>query len=268
MKGLLNPAFFCRPQSVAEISKLSERTLRQAGAIGILPTPIDEVINAATVTEGGSFEELSDGFLTSLKRSARETFLYTKQKIRGIADLRERIIYIPNSDNSARTIFTKTHELGHQIIPWHNIDPAYLDDELSLSPEGEEVFDREANFFASEVIFQGKRFRVQVLSYTASLQAIFKLAELHGASRQSTIWKYVEEQDEAVAVVMYYPIEDAFDDNGNMCLKCWKVVASEQFSRKYGEIEIPSRINTGHPWVAARDIKTSMDAPYWRVRIN
>jgi hypothetical protein len=261
LKDVINFPFFYKPQSAAEISKLAERTLKQAGALGNLPTPIHEVIKAATVTEAGSFEEVCEGFLSGLKRSARETFLFAKQKIRGIADLRDRVIYVPNSENQIRSLFPTTHELGHQIISWHNIDPAYLDDEFSLSVDVEEEFDREANFFASEMIFQGKRFRLQVLDYAASLHAVFKLATIHGASKQATIWRYVEEQDEAVAIIMYYPVSDMPDELGNQYLKCWKVVASEKFIRKYGDIQIPSRLHTGHPWAGALDLKTSETSP-------
>lgn len=79
------------------------------------------------------------------------------RKIRGLADLRDKAIYVP-SDKSPRELFVKSHELGHEVIPWHNIESGvpveiYVDDDASLSHDAERIFDIEANFYAAEVIF-------------------------------------------------------------------------------------------------------------------
>lgn len=251
---LYSSSLFYRPESEPEISRLAEVTLKKAGAVGILPTSIDDLVKAATITEISAANELKEDFFSRLKEAAQETFKYAIQKVRGIADLREKTIYIPTADNPQRIIFPKAHELGHQVLPWHNIDPAYLDDDFTLSPEVEYEFDREANFFASEVIFQGKRFRSHALDYTASLHAAFKLSDIYGASKQSTLWRYVEEQDEAVALVMYYPSEN-YDEFGKPYLKSWRFIPSQKFRKNYGDIKIPTRIQTGHPWLTDRDLK-------------
>jgi len=123
--------FISRPDSESELSELAEQTIKRAGAVGVLPTPIDDLIKASKIVEIANVEELKIGFLATLKAQFRDTFKDAMQKVRGIADLRERVIYIPEPENHSRTIFPKAHELGHQVIPWHNIDPSYLDD---LSP--------------------------------------------------------------------------------------------------------------------------------------
>ncbi|KAF0146056.1 MAG: hypothetical protein FD156_424 [Nitrospirae bacterium] len=254
MKLSTNVKLICRPDSESEISKIAERAIKRAGAMEVLPTPVDDLVKAAAIMEVQSPEELKESFFARLTKSAQETFKYAIQKVRGIADLRDRINYIPQNGNPCRNLFPKAHEFGHQIIPWHNINTTYLDDDYTLSPDVETDFDREANFFASEVIFQGKSFRVHALDYVASLHAVFRLSEMYGASKQATIWRYIEEQDEAIAVAQYYPI-DSTDEHGNHFLRHWKTIPSKKFIKKYEDIELPSRIGTGHPWVAARDIK-------------
>src|SRR5262249_10138198 len=84
--------------------------------------------------------------------------------------------------------------------------------------------------------------------------AIFSLAAQHGASRQSTAWRFVEEQDEAVALLPYYPT-NAIDDYGNRALNLWRPVGSSSFNRRYAGIDMPAIVRTGHPWVAARDLE-------------
>ena len=71
------------------------------------------------------------------------------QKLRGIADLRDKVTYVPKDSHTGRERFAKCHELGHQMIPWHKIDPAYLDDAENLSPDVKAVFEQEANWTIS-----------------------------------------------------------------------------------------------------------------------
>src|SRR5690348_15463865 len=110
-----------RPDSQVEISTLADRIIRQAGALGKLPTPIDDLIAAAGVRDEQNPEALRESFLASLAASARESFHLALQKIRGIADLREKVIHIPINCTPPRRLFVKGHELGHQVIPWQQV---------------------------------------------------------------------------------------------------------------------------------------------------
>lgn len=251
-------SLFYRPDSKLDISNISEQLLRKADAIGVLPTPIEDLIEVATITEIGSLKDLNENFFSRLKKSAQDIFINAIQKVRGIADLRDRIIYIPNPDNPFRKTFTKAHDLGHQVLPWHKLNPAYLDDDITLSQDVEDLLEKEANFFASEIIFQGNRFRNHARNYSASFDAIFKLSDLYGVSKQSTLWRYVEEQDEIIAIAQYYPAS-VVDNDGEQVLKHWKTIPSPKFLQKYGNINLPSFLEPIHPWVAARDTMNLCD---------
>src|SRR5260221_9675508 len=146
-----------RPESETRISDLVRKLIREADAEGILPTPIDHLFKIAKVT---NVEQLPDEtFLQTLSEQAKGFFKSAMQKLRGIADLRTKTTYIPPDSKNGRELFVKAHELGHQVMPWHAIDPAYLDDTESLSPNAKATFEQEANFFGAETIFQGQRFR-------------------------------------------------------------------------------------------------------------
>jgi hypothetical protein len=240
-----------RPESEAKLSELSRKLIREANAAGVLPTPLERLFEIAKVT---NVEELPDDtFLQTLSENLKGFFISARQKLRGIADLRDRAIYIPRDPNTGRERFAKGHELGHQVIPWHSIDPAYLDDNESLGPNAKGIFEHEANFFSAETIFQGTHFRTLVRDYKPSFDAIFQLADKHAASKQSTAWRFVEEQDEALALMQYYP-SNAIDEQGNFVLTLWQSVGSPEFGHRYADIELPMTIRTGHPWAAPRDI--------------
>ena len=245
-----------RPESEPKLSELSRKLIREADAAGILPTPLERLLEVAKVK---NIDELPDEtFLQTLSGKAKGIFIAAKQKLRGIADIREKATYVPKDPNTGRERFAKAHELGHQVIPWHEIDPAYLDDDESLGPSAKGIFEQEANFFGAETIFQGKNFRILARDYQPSFDAIFTLADRHGASKQSTAWRFVEEQDEALALLQYYP-GNAIDEHGNSVLTIWRSVGSPEFTRRFPKLDVPRVIRTGDPWVAARDLNRLCD---------
>lgn len=239
-----------RPESGDKISLLAKKLLREAEVTDVLPTPLNQLFEIARVT---NVAELPDaGFFATLNEKSRFAFLSALQKIRGIADLRERVTYVPQGSSKPRERFVRGHELGHQVIPWHNVDPTYLDYPHTLIRSAKSVFEQEANLFSAEVMFQGDAFRLRARDYAPSLDAIFKLADLHHASRQCTAWRFVEEQDEPVALLQYYP-GNAFDDAGNRVLHLWCTVPSRAFTERYADLDLPHVIRTGHDWMAAKD---------------
>lgn len=245
-----------RPEAESKISDLVKKLIRQADAEGVLPTPIDRLFEFAKVTNVSELP--NETFLQTLSEQTKGFFRSAMQKLRGIADLRTKTTYIPADPRSGRELFVKAHELGHQVMPWHAIDSAYLDDNESLSPSAKATFEHEANFFGSETIFQGQHFRTLARDFRPNFAAIFTLADQHGASKQATAWRFVEEQDEALALLQYYPTS-AIDEHGNRVLNAWRPVGSPSFNQRYANVDIPQTIRTGHPWVAARDMNRICD---------
>jgi len=86
------------------------------------------------------------------------------------------------------------------------------------------------------------------------MAASLVLADLHGTSHQATIWKYVESQDERIALAMYYPLN--FSTNNPVF---WRGVASTPFFKRYPNLELPKTLQTGHPWRAAMDLGQIID---------
>jgi hypothetical protein len=242
-----------RLTSEIEIQAIAENYLLKAEAVGKFPTPINNLIAAAGIEEVQDTELIKTQFLMSLPSNLKELFESTWQKIRGIADLREKAVYVPASASPPRILFAKAHELGHQVLPWQNLDSVYRDDDVSLSPDALDLFDAEANYFAAEVIFQGRRFQRLARDYKPSFEAVFLLADHHGASRHATLRRYVEEHDEIIAAIPYWPSRYVFDSEGFPSLRKGTMVCSSRFAEKYLDIQVPDIIRTGDPWISARE---------------
>src|SRR5207245_6072117 len=132
--------------------------LRRARAVGVFPTPIDRLIAVTGVQELESIEDARESFMEQSTTHVRAVFASAMAKIRGFADLVGGRTFTAPDATDVQKRWIRLHELGHQSIPWQNVRPAYADDRFSLSSQCEEIFDREANDFASELLFQGERF--------------------------------------------------------------------------------------------------------------
>ena len=245
MRFFTSRSAIAHPESAVKVSEYAKKALRASDAIGQLPTPIDNLMTAAKIGNLKINEDVKQEFYARLKGAEREEFKSMWLKIRGIADLRERVTYVDENTTAPRIRFAKGHELGHQVLPWHRLDPGRFDDEKSLTSHAEEIFDMEANFFAAEVIFQGSNFTRIVRDYTVGFDSIFHLATMHEASRHATAWRYVEAQDEPVALVTYWP--NKFNSG---LLRRGKVVVSPNFRRKFRDIALPRDLEPGHVWTS------------------
>lgn len=152
--------YHCRPASEGEIIKLAQLTLLRADSVGVLPTPLDELYKQARI-KTIDLPPVDEIPALSLSEAGKHFLRTALQKVRGIADLRRRAVYLPTGHSQVRRQFAKAHELGHQLIPWQKVCTDCVDTDRTLSPRVREVFETEANLFASEVIFQGKTFSKQ-----------------------------------------------------------------------------------------------------------
>ncbi len=239
--------------SATDISKIARDLLKRAGVLGKIPTPLDVLAEAADIEQVSDSAEIVEKFLAGLK-AGKAILKAALNKLRGLADLRAQAIYVP-SDRSYRERFAKAHEIGHQTLPWHKTDPGtsfFRDNNYSLSSKVTELFDIEANFFASEIIFQGKEFIDISRQYRPNFENMFHLADKYDISKESTIRRFVECSDELITVIKYVPSQYQFDERCNPVLHHpWKFT-SPSFHRKYGGIDVPFKIDSGHPWTAVR----------------
>lgn len=244
------------PESASTLIVLAENALIRGEAIGYFPTPLEHLVKA----NGLRYEELDQSlekFFLDLETNSFTLGCSPLNKLRGIADLRDKTIVIKD-DKPERKLFVTGHELGHQLIPWHRLYPdaqgdVYQDDESNLGYGVKIIFEKEANFFASELLFQGRSFIQKASDLQISFDTVFKLAYECGASKQATLWHYVQSSHQALFSVCYSPNFKQSDEFGIPVLTKPITLFSQEFINACNaSIEIPGKLNSLHEWALAR----------------
>ncbi len=155
-----------------QIVALTDSALRNAGVTGIIPTPLDVVAKAAGITE------IVD--ISRLPRDIEARKPPALKRILGALLHRERVALVDRSQPEPRARLTEAHEIGHQIIPWHQA-AFQLDDEERLLGRTRDQLEREAYLAGGHLIFQGEHFWGRALDYQVSIGTPVALAPEYGA---------------------------------------------------------------------------------------
>jgi hypothetical protein len=220
-----------------KVRKEAEKLLAEADAIGRFPTPIGDLLSAANVVVAPE-DALDEGFLRKLRRKASSALKQAISKVLGIFDATARLIFIDRTLGQTKQTFIQLHETGHGVLPWQRDLYAVVEDcKQTLDPDIAEAFDREANNFATEVLFQLDGFITQAKDHSFGLKIPLNLSKKFGASAYSSIRQYVTKNDRPCAVIVLNPPEMVPMDGFRASLR--RVVASPSFISKFGELNLP-----------------------------
>ena len=248
----VSDSIIARPEEHDAIREEADKLLRRAKAIGIFPTPVEQLIEIANVKLTTDLDAFKESFLKTAPKKIRAAFSSGWNKLRGFADLKEKINYIAPEPIPQRELWVKLHETGHQVLPWQNTQSWYLEDQQSLSLDCEEIFEREANDFAALALFQGEVFRDLAASMRPDFASIASLASKFGASRHATARHLAEDSDEPLALLSYYRSNYTFTEDGRpMFILGRSHSGSAKLLKKYPDLQVPRRLEPDHPWVAA-----------------
>lgn len=176
-----------------QILAAATHALQRADAVGTVPTPLEDVGEAAGVEAVIDIGQLPEELVIN-KPSALE-------KLLGAYLFREETAFVDFAQSKGRARFTRAHEVGHRVIPWH--EEAYvLDDERRLFGETEDLLELEANLAGAHLIFQGSHFFERALDYETSLKTPILLADVFDASCAATIRYFVEHHPDDLAVLV------------------------------------------------------------------
>ena len=233
------------PPSHERLSALAVRALREVEAYGVLPTPVDALYEKGglSLISEQTFADRTRGLLKSLPPALMRKALLTANKVKGATNLRTKRVWVPGQRNPAFERHPKLHEWGHNVIPWQD-KPGFLDDRSTLSPETHDLFEREANFIAAEANFQAGLFRERALALKTSIQSALALADEHGATYSSTLWRYVEVMDTPVALLVYSKGRaHQFGATPRWLLR--RINMSNAFGAAYESLEAPKALGPG-----------------------
>jgi hypothetical protein len=144
-----------------------------------------------------------------------------------------------------RIPFVKLHETGHGSMPHQTRLYALMQDcEKTLDPEITDLFEREANVFASEAMFQGEVFAQHAHDREFGVKTAMALAKQFGGSNYATFRRYVTTNPRACCLIILEPASP--DGFGGFRVNVRRVVASTSFDRIYDSAALALPVTSQH----------------------
>ena len=217
--------------------------LRRAGGFGCFPTPVDEVLEQADLVVADE-AALDERFLAKLRRKASGALRSAISKVRGVLDVVARLVYLDRTLYVAKQTFLKLHETGHAVLPHQRKLYALVEDcEMTIAPEVSEQFDREANVFATEVLFQIDGFITEVCDEPMGILVPVRASKKYGASIYASVRQYVCKHPRACCVLVIDP--PVLQAGHGFVATLRRVVTSQEFDRQLGPLKWPERFTPG-----------------------
>ena len=199
--------------------------------MGVVPTPLDEILTAARVQEIHE-DVLNDSFLTILRRKADNKLKLALSKVLGVFDAVASLIFVDQALAPVKKRFVSLHEAAHGFLPWQRSMYRIVEDcDKSLDPEAAALFDREANVFASEVLFQNDTFHNLAVDEPFEIWTPIRLAKKFDASLYSSIRQYVSKSNRCCVVLVLNPPQLSEHIGFKATLR--RVVSSSQFATMF-----------------------------------
>lgn len=163
---------------------------------------------------------------------------------------RDRLVVIDQVVPKPKRPFVKLHEAGHGYMPHQcRLYSLMHDCQKTLDPDTTDLFEREANVFASEVLFQGDTFTDEAAQFDFGQKVAMRLAKRYGASNYSTYPRYVTtNRDPCCLVVLNPPYRDEF---GQVIAEVRRVIVSVSFAGIYEASAFSQTITRLHPLAPA-----------------
>lgn len=131
----------------------AERALREAGALGVLPTPVERILAVAKVEEVKD-NVLDEGFPARMRAAAGGAIKSAISKVLGLFQAKSGLIFIQHTLLKVRKTFIRLHEAAHGFMPWQRGMYALVEDcEHALDSDIAALFDREAEYSHQKCCF-------------------------------------------------------------------------------------------------------------------
>jgi Zn-dependent peptidase ImmA (M78 family) len=197
------------PNAKGKIDAEVERLLRESGQWGKYPTNFKIIsefssvqFNETPIESKGFFHALcsfaKDKAKKALEMISHKVPLLEEafKKIRGIILFEERMIFVDHSSHFQRIKWYKWHELGHAIVPWHEGILKQCREE-DMNPWAREAMEAEANYCASQLVFQGNNFNdlIQQIDTDEGFETIDSLHIHCDISLESTAREFARRYD-------------------------------------------------------------------------
>lgn len=213
--------------------------LKRSKSLDIFPTPVDKIVQYCELLDKDTFHSIPKNYF-SKKKDALERAL---KKVIGVLDRKQKIIYIDPELPNIKKSFVKLHEVGHHSLPWQTA-VSYEDTEFTLSSDVKEIFEAEANYFASSSLFQLDRFEEEMSKLPLEILSPMALAKKFGGSNHAAIRRYAECSTKKCALLVLEKISGS-----QQTLKLRNSFQSPSFTKEFGELTWPETFDKNFPFV-------------------
>ena len=227
------------PEQYTQVRLEASRILTAAGALGRFPTPTVDLLQVAHIEEVEE-DVLNLSLIERLRHKASDALKRALAKVEGIFDAVAGLIYIDRTLHICRQNFIRLHEAGHGFMQWQRRLYKVVEEcERSLDPELADSFDREANVFAAEVLFQLDSFTNEARDSAFDIKVPINLAKRYGASNYAAIRRYVSQSQHNCTVLVLEKPQLVPGEGFRVDLR--RVISSERFSVQFGKQQWPQR---------------------------
>ena len=230
------------PCQLKAVRKHADNLLRLAGAYGVFPTPVSQVIDAIGI-EISDEDIFDETFIKAFIRKHGSDGSAVKRalsKVCGLYHAGPKVIYLDPKLPKPKIPFIKLHETAHAFLPWQRHIYAITEDcERTLDANTADIFEREANIFASEIIFQLDGFMEEALSYDLSIRVPLRLQKKYGSSIYSSMRQYVRKNPHPCALVTLDP------SVGRDPLRTRRYDCSPAFAARFPKFVVPHVVCRG-----------------------
>lgn len=234
-----------------KIEKISNGILKDSKSLDVFPTPTDKIVDFAElqINNGVDLSKVDHSFFKD--NFNFDNFKNILSNIKGLLFRKEKLIFLDKSQLLVKQNFVKLHELGHEALSWQNDIIQVLEEtQNTLDDDTNIEFEAEANYFASETLFQGSRFSYYANQIEFGIKAPLALSKKFGGSTHAAIRKYVETSNKRCALIV---LKDKSKSGQPIACKLRNLLYSKGFSKDFGELIIPEIL--GYTWCFARDFQ-------------
>ena len=233
-------------EELDNVKKHARILLNKADALGQFPTPVDHLVRTAKLVVNqnlslGDNQNILPKFNSKLGKIARQP-IHSVKKLLGLLHVPSGEILIDHSQHKNRIKFIKLHETGHGFLPHQKSMYEFMEDgEFEISPETNDLFERETNNFAAEVLFQLDTFEKIAADYENSIKTPIDLSKHFGASIYASMRRYVQSHFASLALGVYN-LPKTREGGKESSLRRMPMY-SPSFIKKFGQAKFPNPCN-------------------------
>jgi hypothetical protein len=229
------------------VEQAARNLLDRADAWGAIPAPIEDLLGAAKlkVVPTSIFDPRSiAAYAKAAGAKVANTVKRALGKIWGVLDTAEEVIHIDDSVTPGKQLFLKLHETGHFELPHQKkLFRFFEDSKQELDPSIADLFEREANNFASFIMFNGSLFAEQAADLAVSFASAKKMQSRFKVSLYAAVREYTRTHHApCLALCLELPV---FSPSGGTSAEVRRIEASGAFDAAFERPQAPI-IGKGH----------------------